>query len=297
MSQPESATSARRRPALAAIAELAESINEAFGADGAIDPVQLIEDNPELTWSHGDYGDRLDGLIRFTGRRFHIFLNANRCRRIRCGRGAFTLGHELGHYCIDAHNNWLRGRPDWMHVSHIDDEASERVPYEHDANIFATSLLMPNVPFRRRARSLPMGRDAITALSDHFGMSQTAVARRCAELEVWPCAFIAWDLQGHRRRAYCSPKVLDEYGWPTRSLDELRSESLTARVLRGEAIPGKAITTAEQWFPRIDHAQQRKGFPLERLLVQIDEYVIPQGEWGYLTMLCGNSWYGLRAAR
>lgn len=297
MSGPGAATAVRRRPALAAIAELAESINEDFGTDGALDPIGLIEQNPEITWSHGDYGDRLDGLIRCSGPRFHIFLNRNRCGKIRCGRGAFTLGHELGHYFIDAHRNWLRGRPDWMHVSHIDDDAADKVPYEHDANVFAASLLMPEAPYRRHAKALPMGREAVVALHERFGVSQAAAARRCAELEVWPCAFIAWDPQGRRRWAYCSPRVMDEYGWPTRTLEDLRAESLTARVLRGEAVPGKVMTTAEQWFPRLDFAQHRKGFPIERLLVQIDEHVIPQGEWGYLTMLCGSSWYGLQACR
>lgn len=297
MSGPAAAMALRRRPALAAIAGMAESINDEFGKDGVVDPVRLIEENPELTWSHGDYGNQMDGLIRYNGRRFHIFLNRNRCGRIRCGRGAFTLGHELGHYFIDAHRTWLRGRPDWMHVSHIDDNAADKVPYEHDANVFSASLLMPEVPYRLRAKMLPMGRDAVIALHEHFGVSLAAAARRCAELEVWPCAFIAWNLQGQRRWAYCSPAVMGEYGWPVRTLEDLRLESLTARVLRGESVPGKATTTAEQWFPRLDHAQNRKGFPIERLLVPIDEHVILQGEWGCLTMLCGASWYGLQVRR
>lgn len=293
MNQHAAAVSKHRLPALAGIAELAEAINEACGNRGVIDPVKLIEETDELTWSMGDYGGKFDGLIRCRGERFHIFLDKKRCRKINGGRGAFTLGHELGHYFIDAHRHWLMGHPEWMHVSHIDDDAAYKIPHEHDANWFSTHLLMPEKPFRRAALSFPMGRDAVLGVQAMFGVSLAAAARRCAEIEVWKCAFLAWDPTGKFRWAFCSSTVSAEYGSPTRSLIDMRADSLTARVVRGESTPGKRVTTADQWFPRLDCVQDRKGFPIERLLVPIEEHVLPQGEWGYLTMLCGNDWYRL----
>lgn len=287
-------TSSERHDRLKSIASYAEVINAHYSDTGVVDPVVAIEDDEELTWSQGPYGDQFDGLIRYTGKRFHIFLNTDRCERIKGGRGTFTLAHELGHFFIDSHNQWLRGHPDWMHVSHIDDSAADTIPYEEDANVFASSFLMPERPFRSQARQHPMGGESIPALADHFGVSLAAAARRCAELEVWPFAVICWNPDGTRRWSRCSGKVFSEYGTPVTSLDGVLAASRTAQFLRGEAEPGKALATAESWFPRVQHMQHRKGFPIERLLVQIDEHVVSQGSFGALTLLCGNAWYALK---
>jgi Zn-dependent peptidase ImmA (M78 family) len=281
------------------IAEFAETISAHFSPQGSLCPISVIEKVRDLTWSHGDYGDKFDGLIRFNGRSFHIYLNRERCARIRGCRGAFTLAHELGHYFIDNHNHWLRGNPNWAHYSRTDEEDEDEAPYERDADVFATSLLMPAKEFHQFTSQFRPSAEAIIAAARHFGVSIPTAAIRVTEIEPWPCAVIHWGRTGLKKWAKVSPvvkrafRILREYHDVTKSLSGDLAISLTAKALNQQAIGGSQKSIPEPWFPRLRIVEQYRGFPMERLLQPIDEHVISLGEHGVMTLLSSPTWYGM----
>ncbi len=273
------------------VADFAESIAmDRFGGSW-VDPVGIIDSCPGLTWSAGSYGDHFDGLIESDGRRFHIYMNEDRCARIDGGRGAFTLAHELGHFFIDEHHHWLKAHPHRSHCSFVLQDDVLQKPHEREADVFATNLLLPRKPFQKLVGCPTPGGDVIIAAADHFHTTLSSTAIRFTELEPFPCAVIKWE-QGMRKWAKRSPRVARQYGDVARRLDGVLAESLTAQALRGEITitsPLKRTTVAEAWFPRLEQTADRWASALD-LCVALDEHVISLGRFGFLTLLCGHAW-------
>lgn len=273
------------------VADFAESIAmDRFGGSW-VDPVRIIDSCPGLTWSAGSYGDHFDGLIESDGRRFHIYMNEDRCARIDGGRGAFTLAHELGHYFLDEHRHWLETHPHRSHCSFVLQDEALQKPHEREADVFATNLLLPRRPFQRLVGCPTPGGDAIVAAADHFHTTLSSTAIRFTELEPFPCAVIKWE-QGVRKWAKRSPRVAHHYGDVARRLDGVLAESLTAQALRGEIVisgPMKRPTVSEAWFPALEPTSERWRSALD-LCVALDEHVISLGRFGFLTVLCGHAW-------
>jgi hypothetical protein len=89
------------------------------------------------------------------------------------GRRRFTIGHELGHWCLhtDRAEHSVFCRP----TSIQDEPKPEIPPEEEEANAFAAALLMP--PELLRQQYVKTGRDFHT-LCRIFGTSQSAMGRR-----------------------------------------------------------------------------------------------------------------------
>jgi Zn-dependent peptidase ImmA (M78 family) len=90
----------------------------------------------------------------------------------------FSVGHELGHYCLPGHANQLT--KDGIHVSRAGFVTNDA--YELEADHFASGLLMPEGPFRKAMDRYEPGLDAICAVADLGITSRTATAIRFAEL-------------------------------------------------------------------------------------------------------------------
>jgi hypothetical protein len=272
------------------IAVLAEGLAlDAFGF-GPVDPERLIEETDGLTMSRGSYGDSFDGMLEYDGAGFHIYANMDRLSRLKEGRGAFTLAHELGHYYIDEHRHWMEEHPGKSLPSLLFSSLAKDAPHEREADCFASSLILPTPSFRARVRAPAPSAEVILDTADFFRCSITSTAIRFCELEPFPCAIIRWSTTGTCQWARMSPRVQGTFGTAARDLTGIRSASLTAEVLRGGSRPSRPrITVTEAWFPWAEERAQRKHARLEHYSATIDEHVIPMGDYGCLTVLCGHA--------
>lgn len=95
---------------------------------------------------------------------------------------SFVIAHELGHYKLHRESPlFLCDESDFV-------DWHRRRPEETEANQFAAELLMPAGWFRRNASAAEFSREEVSRLADTCGVSLTAAAFRCVELDIVPCA-------------------------------------------------------------------------------------------------------------
>jgi hypothetical protein len=91
----------------------------------------------------------------------------------------FSIGHELGHFCLDGHIDHILPN-DGIHTSHAGFISAD--PYELEADQFAAGMLMPSVPFKRALGLQDPGLEIVESLAGLCRTSLTATAIRYAEL-------------------------------------------------------------------------------------------------------------------
>lgn len=102
-----------------------------------------------------------------------IILNENSDYQARY---KFALAHEIGHYYIPHHAiKVYKCHP--AEIILFQSNKSE----EHEANLFASNLLMPTQFLKKDANRHDFNADAIKLLSDKYGVSLTAAAIRFLE--------------------------------------------------------------------------------------------------------------------
>lgn len=105
------------------------------------------------------------------------------------GRVRFSIAHELGHYYMPKHRDYLCSGV-W-HGSRTG--FVSETPTEREADEFAAALLMPPGPFADLVKSMHMSVCATTELADlarRFGTSVTSTAIRYAELNLEACCVV-----------------------------------------------------------------------------------------------------------
>lgn len=166
--------------------------------------------------------ERVDGVILVNGK-------GSRQRQ------RFTIGHELGHYLIIAHQPVRPGQftcsKEDMAIRAADrDDRAKRM--EMEANRFSAAILMPLARFRPEMRNLGTPNlDHVIALAERYDMSKEATALHYALHHDTPCA-ILFSKDGVLRRSYKPtrfPFIETRIGGP------LPSTSLSARATRGGA--------------------------------------------------------------
>jgi Zn-dependent peptidase ImmA (M78 family) len=88
----------------------------------------------------------------------------------------FTVAHELGHYFLPGHAEYLFPGGTGLHESRSGFISGDR--YERQADHFASALLMPEKLFRRHVNRAGRGFAAIETLAKEFQTSITATAIR-----------------------------------------------------------------------------------------------------------------------
>ena len=112
----------------------------------------------------------------------------------RGGRRRFTIGHELGHFCIPTHkpidgDRFLCSRDDMRRWSASQQDSYARM--EMEANRFSALLLMPP-PMLRRYLSRRHNPDLahVLAIHEDFDVSKDAAARAYAQYSEKPIALL-----------------------------------------------------------------------------------------------------------
>ena len=122
-------------------------------------------------------GQALSGLLLPGARQ--IWVNAGEAGQWP-GRRRFTIGHELGHWCMHRHDHVATI---YCRSSAVDPpvERPERPLPEREADAFAAALLMPAALMREhyaQCRSDLPGEECFPELCRRFGTSQAAMGRR-----------------------------------------------------------------------------------------------------------------------
>jgi len=123
----------------------------------------------------------------------------------------FSVGHELGHYCLPGHPEAVIG-PTGVHQSRADFRSTDR--YEIEADRFSAGLLMPRHLFAPAIARVGQGFAAVESLANLCKTSLHATAIRYAQCSPDPTAII---VSMGDRIAHCfmsdELKTLDGIDW------------------------------------------------------------------------------------
>lgn len=167
--------------------------------DYPIDPFDIIRQEHALYAEGANLGDAMDGQLKYVGkskRGYDRFLLAYNTRyntewnhegnfhpKVR-----FTVAHELGHYFMDKHRNYLRqGGQAYSCFT----ESYSNMVMELEADAFAAGLLMPSLllkPIVNRDYGEEPTLNDILKVSNQFQISLTSMMVRWTKLSDFPCA-------------------------------------------------------------------------------------------------------------
>jgi hypothetical protein len=158
-----------------------------------VDPFRIAkEERLLIELAEDDFGSAFDGRIKYVGPRFLICCNTRYNNWPHKGerhtKVVFTLAHELGHFFITSHRDYLVSSKK-PHGSFTEFTADPLV--EQQADYFATGLLMPSRLFRPRVNESNFPeRSAVQAVRRDFHVSLTGMLVRWVQLTDFPCAVI-----------------------------------------------------------------------------------------------------------
>jgi IrrE N-terminal-like domain len=139
----------------------------------------------------GQYGKKFDARIKFirTAKTF-ILSYREACDGLTEGRVRFSVGHELGHYYLPHHREYLlRGL---THRSVTDFRS--RDPREMEADEYSSALLMPSALFagvlKTRNISICTLADLSSLAENTFQTSLTSTVRRYLGLDWEACSMV-----------------------------------------------------------------------------------------------------------
>lgn len=172
---------------------VADDLVQRHGYTAPIDPLKVVElERDWLRAGGGDFKNSFDGKLKYfpNKRRFILLYNTKYDVGYTAGphhpRTRFSIGHELGHYFLDAHREYLLGggKP---HASKSEFRRQNR-RIEREADAFAASLLLPSNLVRRRVNQTRPTLDLVADLSREFQTSPVCTTFRVVRLSEDPCA-------------------------------------------------------------------------------------------------------------
>ena len=257
--------------------EIVDLAEEVAGNLLPVDPIAILQAEDSISFRRGQFGQAYDGLIEWRDRRFWVYSNLSRVGPQGSARERFTIGHELGHYFIDEHRNALikgAGR----HLSFNEFQSDELA--EHEADLFASHLLMPTRAFTTAISKIPQGIPDILNLKQRFETSITSTALRYVSLADFFCVVVKWNTDGYGWH-WTSQKTYENRYWrTTKSVNDLPPDSATRMVMMRETPSSDFIergAVASMWFDYVNVGGWR-----DEILI---EQAIPLGRHGFLTLL------------
>lgn len=164
----------------------------------------------------------------------------------------FTVGHELGHFHLPGHMEFLFQHGNTTHFSAAAFTSSD--PHEKQADAFSASLMMPERMFLPELRRAGAGLKAVKKLAALCTTSLSATAIRYGQLAEDPAAIIV-TRDDQIEYAVLSPtlrEIVD--GGKLKRGDLLPIASATYRfnrdyenVIRSEEV--ESVSSLREWFP------------------------------------------------
>jgi len=150
-----------------------------------VDPFAIAKSESILCREFEAIAPGMSGCLMKVGDRFGIFYSD---RFASDGFRRFTVSHELGHYFLPGHTEYLFSRGNEQHDSESGFVSDDR--YEREADTFAAALLMPEELFKNICAQAKPGLSAVETLSAQCGTSLTATAIRYAKLSDDPITVV-----------------------------------------------------------------------------------------------------------
>lgn len=164
----------------------AEYLIERLGISSApVCPIEIaLTEFQSLRLCPGNYKDAFDGLLEYhpSKGRFLCFYNTKYDPQIAEGhapRTRFSLAHELGHYFIEDHHEYLRSGGK-SHKSRS--EFVSATPIEQQADCFAAHLLMPDPLVKPIVNQDELSIELISDIASTFHTSFVSAALRAVEV-------------------------------------------------------------------------------------------------------------------
>ena len=232
--------------------DVAQEVLQTTGYSVPVDPLELAaKESPLLRVQSGNFGDAFDGQLEYHSAPGCFLLLFNTRLDVsdekHSPRTRFSVAHELGHYHLEPHHQYLRsgGLP---HPSRAEFHADDVVEKEADA--FAAGLLMPTREVSKQINcSNEFNLEAVVRVAEEFEVSLVAAAIRCAKLCHYPAA-VAGLRPGKSPWFEWSP-MLKDAGCFRRKGIELPSRAATTRLdqfCAGRAAAEKRESRLSEWF-------------------------------------------------
>lgn len=193
------------------------------------------------------------------------------------GRKRFTIAHEFGHYILHRHQqDQFECGSDVIEVG----DGNER-DVEGEADLFASTLLMPLDDFRRQVDGQSVNFELLGCCADRYGVSLTAAALRW--IEIAP------------KRAILIASRDDHMLWAKSNEAAFKSGAYFATRKHTIELPGEALAhsnnalvmsqqqtiRAQRWFPR--EPASMSIIEMTKVAEQYDYtltlLLLPEAEW------------------
>lgn len=236
-----------------------------------IDPVEIARtERKHLRLCGGNYGNAFDGRLEYhpSKQRFVCFYNTKYDRddgRGHAPRTRFSLAHELGHYFIEDHHEYLRSGGK-SHASRSEFVTS--TPIEQQADCFAAHLLMPDPLVKPLVNQDELSVELISEVANAFNTSFVCAALRAAEVTHFCGAVVA--LRKNAIQWFRPSDALIEAGIYPGDRGSIRSAAAQAawvQFLNNEPLEKSRSGWARDWF-RIYDDDRFRSLP-------VDEFYLP----------------------
>jgi Zn-dependent peptidase ImmA (M78 family) len=179
-----------------------------------VDPIAIAEKNRIVVSPKDDQFEGVSGMLVRVGDTIGIMYSTYYRNR---GFENFSIAHELGHYYLEGHVDYLLGTAGF-HSSHAGFFSSDL--YEREADLFAAGFLMPEDIFKDQLWKYEKGLNGILEMAELCNTSITATAIRYAEITDTPlmiviskAAHVEYCVLSERLRRLKNKEV-PQHGWP-----------------------------------------------------------------------------------
>ncbi|MCB0311492.1 MAG: ImmA/IrrE family metallo-endopeptidase [Bdellovibrionales bacterium] len=242
------------------VRKLAEEIVDATHPPQApIDIFALIDSEyPLLKVRGANLGNLFDGQLEYhPGRnRFLLFYNSKYDeatggdRDSQHPRTRFSIAHELGHYFIDSHREFLLSGGQ-AHKSKGEFSTSNLV--EVEADCFAAGLLTPTKLLSPLINRSELSFSVIEQLAQKFNVSVVSAAISSVQMSDYPCALVALN-QGRIKWQSLSPPLLEAGCYPNYGATPKHLPSLWEKVSSGSVgLSERNSSRIDSWFNTYDN--------------------------------------------
>lgn len=184
------------------LTSLADSIGQKFQTDKGTDLASIFEDN-EIDLHYDSFDDPFDGLIVQESGTFRVYCNTATGNTKGSVRTRFTQAHELGHYFIDEHRNALMANL----MPSLGERCSRDEPFEREADLFASRLLLPSSSYRKLSKKLVPGLFGIRSVSTSLSVSFKCAAIRYLNEDSVSCCLTFRNWEGKLLWRLFSPSL------------------------------------------------------------------------------------------
>lgn len=171
-------------------------------------------------------------------------------------RVTFSVGHELGHYFLERHRQFLKkgGRAHCSQTEFFSANLSER-----EADTFAASLLMPSSLASPVVNKNELTLERLDAIASTFETSLVSTAIRAVRLSEYPCA-VAGIREGRIAWMFASDRLIEASCYPgKRVLESPDAQRQWQEFMGGAVDRASADGMARHWFEMYDREDELHG--------------------------------------